>query len=54
MDEFEACPFEKKLVCLLSDPGVDGAKGLDEIGTVHPDMVIAARLQIGIEGGKDC
>lgn len=35
-----------------SDLGVDGAEGLDESGTVHPDMMIVVMLQIELtEGG---
>ena len=35
-----------------SDLGVDGAKGLEESGTVHPDMMIFVVLQIVLrEGG---
>lgn len=35
-----------------SDLGVDGAEGLDESGTVHPDMMIVVMLQTVLtEGG---
>lgn len=50
VEGFEAKPFELKLVCRLFDPGVDGAKGLEESGTVHPDMMIVLSTKGGREG----
>lgn len=43
--------MEAKLEYRLSDPGVVGAMGLDESGTVHPDMMIVVRLQIVLREG---
>ena len=50
VEGFEAKPLELKLVRLLFDPGVNGANGVEESGTVHPDMTIVLSIKGGSEG----
>lgn len=51
VEGFEGRPPDKCaniLVCLWPDPGVEGAIGLDEAGTVH-DMMAKAKFQMSVD-----